>query len=58
MLKNWVVGKAAPNFIMNIEKACKEYKAFEKRLANNKHVKELNEILGKSIQEAFDDFEL
>jgi len=43
---------------MNIEKACKEYKAFEKRLKNNKHIKELNDILGKSLQQAFDDFEL
>jgi hypothetical protein len=58
MLKNWVIRRAAPNFIMNIEKACKEYKAFEKKLANNRHVKELNELLGKSIQDAFNDFEL
>jgi hypothetical protein len=58
VLKNWVVSRAAPNFIMNIEKACKEYKAFEKRLKNNKHIKELNDILGKSLQQAFDDFEL
>ncbi|ORX53331.1 Bet v1-like protein [Piromyces finnis] len=58
VLKNWVVSRAAPNFIMNIEKACKEYKAFEKRLKSNKHIKELNEILGKSLQQAFDDFEL
>jgi len=58
VLKNWVVSRAAPNFIMNIEKACKEYKAFEKRLKNNKHIKELNDILGKSLQQAFDYFEL
>jgi len=56
VLKNWVVSRAAPNFIMNIEKACKEYKAFEKRLKNNKHIKELNDILGKSLKKKFDDF--
>jgi len=57
VLKNWVVAKAAPSFVMNIEKACKEYKTLEKRLKNNKHIRELNDLLGNAVQEAFDNFE-